>query len=130
MTGRTAEELGFTPPVPGELAGLESLCRAGLGQYERAAAGAEQAVMLLADAHLRNRSPYTPDIALHYARRPAPDLDAATDAAHRTLAHLPDVRSERLVRSLRDVAGALQAHRQVPCVADCFDACQAAVPAA
>ncbi len=116
--------------VPAELAGLESLCRADLGQHDRAAAGAEQALMLFADGHPRNRSLYTADIALHHARRASPDLDAATDAAHRTLAYLPDVRSERLIRSLRGVAGALQAHRQVPCVANYFDAYRAAVPAA
>lgn len=115
--------------VPAELSGLESLCRADLGQHDRAAAGAEQAVMLFADGHPRNRSLYTADIALHHARRARPDLDAATDAAHRTLAYLPDVRSERLIRSLRDVAGALQAHRQVQCVADYFDAYRADVPA-
>jgi len=116
--------------VPAELAGLESLCRADLGQYERACAGAEQAVMLFGEGHTRNRSLYTADIALHHARKPSPDLDAAADAAHRAIAYLPDVRSERLVRSLRDVAGTLKAHRQVPCVADYLDAYRAAVPAA
>ncbi|MGG8410498.1 N-acetyltransferase family protein [Streptomyces sp. 12297] len=70
--------------VPAELAGLESLCRADLGQYERASAGAEQAVMLFGDGHLRNRALYTADIALHHARKKNPDLDAATEAAHRT----------------------------------------------
>ncbi|MFC8452150.1 hypothetical protein [Kitasatospora sp. NPDC057223] len=115
--------------VPAELAGLESLCRADLGQHDRAAAGAEQAVMLFADGHPRNRSLYTADIALHHARRAAPDLDAATDAAHRTLAYLPDVRSERLIRSLRDIAGALQSHREVRCVATYLDSYRSAVPA-
>ncbi|MDH6575119.1 hypothetical protein [Kitasatospora sp. MAP5-34] len=116
--------------VPAELAGLESLCRADLGQHERACAGAEQAVMLFGDDHTRNRSLYTADIALHHARKPNPDLDAATDAARQTLAYLPDVRSERLIRSLRDVAGALKAHDQVRDVADFLDAYRAAVPAA
>ncbi|MER5354633.1 hypothetical protein ABT093_30415 [Kitasatospora sp. NPDC002551] len=114
--------------VPGELAGLESLCRADLGQHDRAAAGAEQSVMLFADGSPRNRSLYTADIALHHAHRPRPDLDAATDAARRALAHLPDVGSERLVRSLHDIAGALRAHRAVPCVADYLDAHTACLP--
>ncbi|MDH6115675.1 tetratricopeptide (TPR) repeat protein [Kitasatospora sp. MAP12-15] len=116
--------------VPAELAGLESLCRADLGQHERACAGAEQAVLLFGADHTRNRSLYTADIALHHANKPNPDLDAATDAARRTLAYLPDVQSARLIRSLRDIAGTLQAHRQVPTVADYLDAYRAAVPAA
>ncbi|MFD5438266.1 GNAT family N-acetyltransferase [Kitasatospora sp. NPDC127067] len=62
--------LGFF--VPGELAGLESLCRADLRQYDRAVAGAEQAVMLFAAGHARNRSLYTADIALHRARQARP----------------------------------------------------------
>ncbi|MGW2825770.1 hypothetical protein ACWC24_32905 [Streptomyces sp. NPDC001443] len=116
--------------VPAELAGLESLCRADLGQHERASAGAEQAVMLFADGHLRNRALYTADIALHHARKPSPDLDAAADAAHRTLAYLPDVRSERLLRALRDIAGTLQPHNRTRDVADYLDTYRAAVPAA
>lgn len=116
--------------VPAELAGLESLCRADLGQHDRAAAGAEQAVMLFADGHPRNRSLYTADIALHQARLAEPHLDASTDAAHRTLTYLPDVRSGRLIRSLRDIAGALQLHREVRCVTDYLDAYRTAVAAA
>ncbi|MFE5713445.1 hypothetical protein ACFQ7J_21850 [Streptomyces sp. NPDC056501] len=114
--------------VPAELAGLESLCRADLGQHERAAGGAEQAVMLFADGHLRNRALYTADIALHHARKPNPDLDAAADAAHRTLAYLPDVHSERLLRSLRDIAGTLQPHR-TRAIADYLDTYRTVVPA-
>ncbi|WP_259465238.1 hypothetical protein [Streptomyces sp. TLI_171] len=120
--------LGFF--VPAELAGLESLCRADLGQHDRAAAGAEQAVMLFADGHLRNRALYTADIALQHAQRPRPNLDFATDAGHRTLAHLSDVRSARLLRSLRTIAGALTPHRDTPCVATFLDAYRTAVPAA
>ncbi|WP_407842167.1 hypothetical protein ACE1OC_43245 (plasmid) [Streptomyces sp. DSM 116496] len=120
--------LGFY--VPAELAGLESLCRADLGQHERASAGAEQAVMLFADGHLRNRALYTADIALHHARKSNPDLDAAGDAAHRTLAYLPEVRSERFLRSLRDIAGTLQPHHRTRAVADYLDAYRALVPAA
>ncbi|MFH8626027.1 hypothetical protein ACH4A8_29805 [Streptomyces vietnamensis] len=116
--------------VPAELAGLESLCRADLGQHERAAAGAEQAVMLFADGHLRNRALYTADIALHHARTSAPDLDAAAAAAHRALSYLPDVRSERLLRALRDIAGTLQPHHRTAAVADYLDAHCATVPAA
>ncbi|MFE3505318.1 hypothetical protein ACFXPX_36615 [Kitasatospora sp. NPDC059146] len=116
--------------VPAELAGLESLCRADLGQHDRAAAGAEQAVMLFANGHPRNRALYTADIAAHHARGAKPDLDAAVDAGHRTLAYLPDVRSGRLVRSLRDLASTLRAHRAVPCVAHYLDAHRTVVPAA
>ncbi|WP_254897669.1 hypothetical protein [Kitasatospora sp. NA04385] len=116
--------------VTAELAGLESLCRADLGQHDRAAAGAEQTVMLFGDGHPRNRSLYTADIALHHAHRPRPDLDAATDAGHRALAHLTAVRSARLLRSLRSVAGTLTPHRGVPCVAEYLDAYRTAVPAA
>ncbi|MDI5969911.1 hypothetical protein POF50_011280 [Streptomyces sp. SL13] len=115
--------------VPGELAGLESLCRADLGQHERASAGAEQAVMLFSADHTRNRALYTADIALHHARKPAPDLDAAADAAHRTLAYLTDVRSERLERSLRDITGTLTPHKSVTAVADYLAAYREAVPA-
>ncbi|MFE5709674.1 hypothetical protein ACFQ7J_02435 [Streptomyces sp. NPDC056501] len=116
--------------VPGELAGLESLCRADLGQHGRAAGGAEQAVMLFADGHLRNRALYTADIALHHARKPDPDLDTAAEAAHRTLAYLPEIRSERLLRSLRDIVGTLQPHHRTRAVAEYLDTYRAAVPAA
>jgi hypothetical protein len=120
--------LGFF--VPAELAGLESLCRADLGQHDRAAAGAEQAVMLFADGHPRNRALYTADIALHHAHRTQPDLDAVADAGHRTLAHLTDIHSARLLRSLRGIAGALTPHQSVPCVASYLDAYRTAVHAA
>ncbi|AUG81826.1 hypothetical protein CFP65_7233 [Kitasatospora sp. MMS16-BH015] len=39
---------------------------------------------------------------------------------------LPDVRSQRLVRSLNDIADALRAHRTVPCVAEYLDTHHAA----
>ncbi|MER5866655.1 hypothetical protein [Kitasatospora sp. NPDC002040] len=116
--------------VPAELSGLESLCRADLGQHDRAVAGAEQAVMLFGSGHPRNRALYTADVALHHTRQARPDLDAATDAAHRALVHLPDVRSERLIRSLRDIAGALQSHGEVRCVSAYLDSYRAAVRAA
>ncbi|MEU4296392.1 hypothetical protein [Kitasatospora aureofaciens] len=116
--------------VPAELAGLESLCRADLGQLDRACAGAEQAVMLFAQGHARNRALYTADIALHQARRERPDLDAATDAGHRTLAYLKDVRSKRLLASLHGIANSLEYHREVPCVARYLHAYRTAVPVA
>ncbi|MFB7675805.1 hypothetical protein ACFC26_30800 [Kitasatospora purpeofusca] len=116
--------------VPAELAGLESLCRADLGQHYRAAAGAEQAVMLFADGYPRNRALYTADVALHHAHRPSPDLDAATDAGHRTLAQLSEVHSARLLRSLRGIAGTLIPHQDTRCVTDFLDAYRSAVPAA
>ncbi|MER5757686.1 hypothetical protein [Streptomyces sp. NPDC002082] len=86
--------------------------------------------MLFADGHLRNRALYTADIALHHARKPNPDLDAAGDAAHRTLTYLPEIRSERFLRSLRDIAGTLQPHHRTRAAADYLDAYRALVPAA
>ncbi|MFJ3310322.1 hypothetical protein ACIPSA_46500 [Streptomyces sp. NPDC086549] len=127
---RDADPDWLTFYVPAELAGLESLCRADLGQHERATAGAEQTVMLFADSHPRNQALYTADLALHHARKTNPDLDAAADAAHRTLAYLPDVRSERLLRSLRDIAGTLKPHHRTRVVADYLDTYRAALPAA
>ncbi|MEU4118954.1 hypothetical protein AB0F71_31230 [Kitasatospora sp. NPDC028055] len=115
--------------VPAELAGLESLCRADLGQFDRACAGAEQAVMLFSGGHARNAALYTADIALHQARRERPDLDAAVDAGHRTLAYLKDVHSERLARAVHNIATSLGPHRKVPRVAEYLDAHRAAVAA-
>ncbi|MET8630294.1 hypothetical protein ABZW30_42420 [Kitasatospora sp. NPDC004669] len=111
--------------TPGELAGLESLCRADLGQYERAAAGAEQAVLLTADSHARNGALYTVDIALHHLNRTRPDPEAAADAGHRALAYLPEVQSQRLQRALRDLASAIAPHR-ARASTDWLDAYQAA----
>jgi hypothetical protein len=108
--------LGFY--APGELAGLESLARADLGQHERAAAGAEQAVLLHGGAFARNSALYTADIAIQHAVRDRPEPEAAAEAAGRVLAFLPEVRSDRLLQSLHDVAGALQRHNRVPVVAD------------
>ena len=111
---------------PAELTGLESLCRAALGQHDRAAAGAQSAVLLSGKKHTRNRALYCADIALHQARRERPDPEAAADATTRTLAYLPDVTSSRLTRALGDIAAALQQHRAVPAVTDWFDAYTAA----
>lgn len=108
--------LGFY--APGELAGLESLARADLGQHERAAAGAEQAVLLHGGAFARNSALYTADIAIQHAVRDQPEPEAAAEAAGKVLAFLPEVRSDRLLQSLHDVAGALQRHNRVPAVAD------------
>ncbi|MFD7057064.1 hypothetical protein ACFWBS_54745 [Streptomyces mirabilis] len=108
--------LGFY--APGELAGLESLARADLGQHERAASGAEQAVLLHGDEYARNRALYTADVAIQHAVRDRPEPEAAAEAAGRVLAFLPEVRSDRLLQSLHDVAGALQRHSRVPAVAD------------
>ncbi|MDX3025372.1 hypothetical protein [Streptomyces acidiscabies] len=103
--------------APGELAGLESLARADLGQHERAAAGAEQAVLLHGGAFARNSALYTADIAIQHAVRDKPEPEAAAEAAGKVLAYLPEVRSDRLLQSLHDVAGALQRHNRVPVVA-------------
>lgn len=108
--------LGFY--APGELAGLECLARADLGQHERAAAGAEQAVLLHGDAFARNRALYTADVAIQHAVRDRPEPEAAAEAADRVLAFLPAVRSDRLLQALHNVAGALQRHNRVPAVAD------------
>ncbi|QKZ18581.1 hypothetical protein [Streptomyces chartreusis] len=103
--------------APGELAGLECLARADLGQHERAASGAEQAVLLHGDAFARNRALYTADVAIQHAVRDRPEPEAAAEAAGRVLAFLPEVRSDRLLQSLHNVAGALQRHSRVPAVA-------------
>lgn len=104
--------------APGELAGLECLARADLGQHERAASGAEQAVLLHGDAFARNRALYTADVAIQHAVRDRPEPEAAAEAAGRVLAFLPEVRSDWLLQSLHNVAGALQRHGRVPAVAD------------
>ncbi|WP_409240593.1 hypothetical protein [Streptomyces sp. PA5.6] len=104
--------------APGELAGLEALARADLGQHERAAAGAEQAVLLHGDHFTRNRALYTADVAIQHAMRDRPEPEAASEAAGRVLAFLPEVRSDRLLQSLHNVAGALQRHSRLPAVAD------------
>jgi hypothetical protein len=104
--------------APGELAGLESLARADLGQHERAVSGAEQAVLLHGSAFARNRALYTADVAIHHAVRDRPEPEAAAEAAGQLLTFLPEVRSDRLLQSLHNVAGALQRHNRVPAVAD------------
>ncbi|MER7764980.1 hypothetical protein [Streptomyces sp. NPDC097619] len=104
--------------TPAELAGLEALARADLGQHERAAAGAEQAVLLHGDAFARNRALYTADIAIQHAVGHRPEPEAAAEAAGRVLAFLTDVRSDRLLHAVHGVAGALQRHARVPAVAD------------
>ncbi|WPB90109.1 hypothetical protein [Streptomyces malaysiensis] len=112
----------FTPGGP---AGLEALARADLNQYERAAAGAEQAVLLHGCQFTRNRALYTADIAIHHAVRDRPDPEAAAEAAGRALAYLPEVRSDRLLQQLHNMASALQRHACVPAVADWLEAYRA-----
>lgn len=104
--------------TPAELAGLEALARADLQQHERAAAGAEQAVLLHGDDFARNRALYTADIAIQHAVRDRPEPEAAAEAAGRVLAYLPEVRSDRLLQQLHNVGSALQRHAAVPAVAD------------
>ncbi|MEV5242603.1 hypothetical protein AB0K89_26375 [Streptomyces cinnamoneus] len=104
--------------TPAELAGLEALARADLGQHERAASGAEQAVLLHGDHFARNRALYQADIAIQHAVRDRPEPEAAAEAAGRVLAYLPDVRSDRLLQSLHNVESALQRHARIPAVAD------------
>ncbi|MEV6781160.1 hypothetical protein [Streptomyces sp. NPDC051098] len=104
--------------TPGELAGLEALARADLAQHERAAAGAEQAVLLHGEGFARNRALYTADIAIQHAHRERAEPEVAVEAAARVLAYLPAVRSDRLMQQLTNVASALQRHTNVPAVAD------------
>ncbi|MGW7605338.1 hypothetical protein [Streptomyces antimycoticus] len=104
--------------TPAELAGLEALARADLGQHQRAAAGAEQAVLLHGDTFARNRALYTADVAIQHALRDRPEPEAAAEAAGRVLAYLPQVRSDRLLQQLHNVESALQRHAAVPAVAD------------
>jgi hypothetical protein len=104
--------------TPAELAGLEALARADLDQHERAAAGAEQAVLLHGEQFARNRALYQADVAIQHALRERPEPEAAAEAAGRVLAYLPDVRSDRLQQQLHNVESALQRHAAVPAVAD------------
>ncbi|WUH91669.1 hypothetical protein OG900_17195 [Streptomyces sp. NBC_00433] len=94
--------------TPAELAGLEALCRADLGQHERAAYGAEQAVLLHGGGFARNRALYLADVAVQNTVRDKPDLDAAVHAAHEVLAFVPEVKSRRLLDALREVESALR----------------------
>ncbi|WP_050374690.1 hypothetical protein [Streptomyces acidiscabies] len=103
---------------PAELAGLEALARADLAQHERAAAGAEQAVLLFGNGFARNRALYTADVAIQHALRERPEPEAAAEAAGRVLTYLPEVRSDRLLQQLANVESALQRHAGVPVVAD------------
>lgn len=103
---------------PAELAGLEALARADLAQHERAAAGAEQAVLLFGNGFARNRALYTADVAIQHALRERPEPEAAAEAAGRVLTYLPEVRSDRLLQQLANVESALQRHAGVPAVAD------------
>ncbi|MFD5898601.1 hypothetical protein [Streptomyces sp. NPDC060366] len=104
--------------TPGELAGLEALARADLDQHDRAAAGAEQAVLLHGEAFARNRALYEADVAIQHAVRERPEPEAAAEAAGRVLAYLPEVRSDRLLQQLHNVESALQRHTAVPAVSD------------
>ncbi|MEC3996211.1 hypothetical protein VSR01_22900 [Actinacidiphila sp. DG2A-62] len=107
--------------TPAELAGLEALCRADLGQHERAAYGAEQAVLLHGEAFARNRALYVADIAVQNAVRDRPDLDAAVDAANKVLTFVPEVKSRRLLNALREVEAALQRHAKAPLASEWLD---------
>ncbi|NUK23692.1 hypothetical protein [Streptomyces lunaelactis] len=104
--------------TPAELSGLEALARADLDQHDRAAAGAEHAVLLHGDRFARNRALYTADVAIQHALRARPEPEAAAEAAGRVLAYLPTVRSDRLLQQLHNVESALQRHAAVPAVAD------------
>ncbi|MDN3029419.1 hypothetical protein [Streptomyces sp. S.PB5] len=104
--------------TPAELAGLESLARADLAQHDRAAAGAEQAVLLHGENFARNRALYQADVAIQHSVRDRPEPEAAAEAAARVLAYLPTVRSDRLLQQLQNVESALQRHSRVPAVAD------------
>ncbi|MEU1551338.1 hypothetical protein ABZ517_01250 [Streptomyces scabiei] len=113
--------------TPAELAGLEALARADLSQHERAAAGAEQAVMLHGDRFTRNKALYTADIAIQRAVSDRPEPEAAAEAAQRVLIYVPQVRSDRLLQQLQNVESALQRHARLPAVADWLEAYQTVV---
>jgi hypothetical protein len=100
-----------------ELIGLEVLCRADLGQHERAAHGAQQAVLLHGHGFARSRALYTADIAVQSAKCERPDLDTAVRAADDALSYLPQVQSRRLLDAMRDVEATLHRHARVPTVA-------------
>ncbi|MEU6777174.1 hypothetical protein [Streptomyces sp. NPDC046759] len=108
---------------PGEPAALEALARADLAQHERAAAGAEQAVLLHGDQFARNRALYTADVAMQHAVKERPESEAAVDAAGRVLAYLPEVRSDRLLQQWHNVSSALQRHASVPASSDLAYVC-------
>ncbi|MGW2939170.1 hypothetical protein ACWDA7_47355, partial [Streptomyces sp. NPDC001156] len=96
----------------------EALARADLAQHERAAAGAEQAVLLHGTQFQRNRALYTADVAIQRAVRERPEPEAAAESAGRVLRYLPEVRSDRLLQQLHNVQSALQRHATIPAVAD------------
>ena len=104
--------------TPAELTGLEALCRADLGQHQRAAYGSHQAVLLHGSSFARNRALYTADIAVQSAVCDRPDLDASVHAADEVLAYLPTVRSRRLVDALGEIHTAMQRHYKTAVVAD------------
>lgn len=107
--------------TPAELAGLEALCRIDLGQHERAAFGAEQAVLLHGTAFTRNRALYLADVAVQNVVRERPDVDAAVQAAHGLLTLVPEVKSRRLLDALRQVEVAFHRHAKTPAAADWLD---------
>jgi hypothetical protein len=115
--------------TPAELASLESLCRADLGQHDRAVSGAQQAVLLQGDGFTRNRALYTAYVAVRHTSGARPDPEQAVEAASHVLTFLPDVKSDRLVHMLHDVAGALLRHSRVPAVADWLEEYQATMEA-
>ncbi|MFE1802336.1 hypothetical protein ACFW9L_40075 [Streptomyces sp. NPDC059517] len=53
--------------------------------------------------------------------RERPEPEVAAEAAGRVLAFLPQVRSDRLLQALHNVASALQRNGRVPAVADWID---------
>ncbi|SCK23175.1 hypothetical protein YW7DRAFT_01745 [Streptomyces sp. AmelKG-E11A] len=113
--------------TPAELAGLEALARADLAQHSRAAAGAEQAVLLHGGQFTRNRALYQADVAIQYSIKEQPELESAVAAAGQLLTYFPDVRSERLVAQLSKAASALARHASVPLVADWLAECRTVI---
>ncbi|MFE9427675.1 tetratricopeptide repeat protein [Kitasatospora sp. NPDC006697] len=94
-----------------ELAGLQAQCWAALGDWDRAAARAGQAVALQEPHFVRNRALYTAELA--HDRLGRGDLAGA--AAHGTAAVglLGQVRSARIRAMLAGTAARLRGHRQV-----------------
>lgn len=98
-----------------ELAGLESQCWSALGDWERAAHHARQAVALQPPQFVRNTALFTAELAGNLAAGGEP-AEAAT-AANRALTLLETVHSSRVRRILRGTASRLRTHRRSPEVA-------------
>jgi hypothetical protein len=67
------------------------------------------------------------DVAIEHAVGDRPGPEAAAEAAGRVRALLPEVRSDRLLQSLHNLAGALRRHGRIPAVVDWTEECRTAI---